>query len=91
MDFKWLALLSFVVHLWPKLNVIYTFCFQGLFFAKHFIMSEFFLTKKIQAVVDGSKQRIESLENQWEKHKEKLMTQYEEAKKINETRAVSSF
>ena len=22
MDFKWLALLSFVVHLWPKLNVI---------------------------------------------------------------------
>ena len=21
MDFKWLALLSFVVHLWPKLNV----------------------------------------------------------------------
>ena len=23
MDFKWLALLSFVVHLWPKLNVIY--------------------------------------------------------------------
>ena len=23
MDFKWLALLSFVVHLWPKLNVIF--------------------------------------------------------------------
>ena len=23
MDFKWLALLSFVVHLWPKLNVIH--------------------------------------------------------------------
>ena len=22
MDFKWLVLLSFVVHLWPKLNVI---------------------------------------------------------------------
>ena len=22
MDFKWLALLSFVVHLWPKLNII---------------------------------------------------------------------
>ena len=22
MDFKWLALFSFVVHLWPKLNVI---------------------------------------------------------------------
>ena len=25
MDFKWLALLSFVVHLWPKLNVIYLY------------------------------------------------------------------
>ena len=35
MDFKWLALFSLVVHLWPKLNVI------------HLELSNFYFTKQL--------------------------------------------
>ena len=36
MDFKWLALLSFVVHLWPKLNVISQPCLKDLVILTHY-------------------------------------------------------
>ena len=32
MNFKWLALFSFVVHLWPKLNVIQFKYLKGVYF-----------------------------------------------------------